>query len=123
MRVLLLVPVQVALFRPVKQSLKIRLYHVVKVMLVATKIVLKHKLVAHGTADTTVNTCYNQQNANGFAALYGVNQLSGTTTISDDATRTAEQSHWQDNRVAMLWLNNLDHSWSGGQGASGDYCK
>lgn len=78
-------------------------------------------VVAHGTADTTVNTCYNQQNANGFAALYGVNQLSGTTTISDDATRTAEQSHWQDNRVAMLWLNNLDHSWSGGQGASGDY--
>ncbi|WP_462168155.1 extracellular catalytic domain type 1 short-chain-length polyhydroxyalkanoate depolymerase [Pseudoalteromonas lipolytica] len=78
-------------------------------------------VVAHGTADTTVNTCYNQQNANGFAALYGVNQLLGTTTISDDATRTAEQSRWQDNRVAMLWLNNLDHSWSGGQGASGDY--
>lgn len=77
--------------------------------------------IGHGTADTTVNTCYNQQNADGFAALYGVNQLSGTTTISDDATRTAEQSLWQDNRVAMLWFNNLDHSWSGGQGASGDY--
>ena len=77
--------------------------------------------IGHGTADTTVNTCYNQQNADGFAALYGVNQLSGTTTISDDATRIAEQSLWQDNRVAMLWFNNLDHSWSGGQGASGDY--
>ena len=77
--------------------------------------------IGHGTADTTVNTCYNKQNADGFAALYGVNQLSGTTTISDDATRTAEQSLWQDNRVAMLWFNNLDHSWSGGQGASGDY--
>ncbi|MCF2849834.1 PHB depolymerase family esterase [Pseudoalteromonas sp. ACER1] len=78
-------------------------------------------VIGHGTADTTVNTCYNQQNADGFAALYEVNQLSGTTTISDDATRTAEQSLWQDNRVAMLWFNNLDHSWSGGQGASGDY--
>ncbi|WP_348708929.1 PHB depolymerase family esterase [uncultured Pseudoalteromonas sp.] len=78
-------------------------------------------VIGHGTADTTVNTCYNQQNADGFAALYGVNQLSGTTTISDDATRTAEQSLWQDNQVAMLWFNNLDHSWSGGQGASGDY--
>ena len=78
-------------------------------------------VIGHGTADTTVNTCYNQQNADGFAALYGVNQLSGTTTISDDATRTAEQSLWQDNRVAMLWFNNLDHSWSGGHGASGDY--
>ncbi|RZF78164.1 esterase [Pseudoalteromonas sp. S4488] len=78
-------------------------------------------VIGHGTADTTVNTCYNQQNADGFAALYAVNQLSGTTTISDDATRTAEQSLWQDNRVAMLWFNNLDHSWSGGQGASGDY--
>ncbi|WP_370317305.1 PHB depolymerase family esterase [Pseudoalteromonas sp.] len=78
-------------------------------------------VIGHGTADTTVNTCYNQQNADGFAALYGINQLSGTTTISDDATRTAEQSLWQDNRVAMLWFNNLDHSWSGGQGASGDY--
>ncbi|MCG9710742.1 MULTISPECIES: PHB depolymerase family esterase [unclassified Pseudoalteromonas] len=78
-------------------------------------------VIGHGTADTTVNTCYNQQNADGFAALYGVNQLSGTTTIGDDATRTAEQSLWQDNRVAMLWFNNLDHSWSGGQGASGDY--
>lgn len=78
-------------------------------------------VIGHGTADTTVNTCYNQQNADGFAALYGVNQLSGTTTISDDATRNAEQSLWQENRVAMLWFNNLDHSWSGGQGASGDY--
>ena len=78
-------------------------------------------VIGHGTADTTVNTCYNQQNADGFAALYGVNQLSGTTTISDDATRNAEQSLWQENRVAMLCFNNLDHSWSGGQGASGDY--
>ena len=77
--------------------------------------------IGHGTADTTVNTCYNQQNANGFATVYGVNQLSGTTIISDDATHTASQTLWTDNRVAMLWFDNLDHSWSGGTGATGGY--
>jgi len=77
--------------------------------------------IGHGTADTTVNTCYNQQNANGFATVYGVNQLSGTTIISDDATHTASQTLWTDNRVSMLWFDNLDHSWSGGLGATGGY--
>ena len=78
-------------------------------------------VVGHGTADTTVDTCYNQQNANGYANVYGVNQLAGTRTVSDDATRTASVTDWQDGRVAMVWFNGLDHSWSGGQGASGDY--
>ena len=78
-------------------------------------------VIGHGTADTTVNTCYNQQNADGIANVYGVNQLSGTTTIADDATRTASQTLWTDNRVAMIWFDGLDHSWSGGAGASGSY--
>ena len=78
-------------------------------------------VIGHGTADTTVNTCYNQQNADGFANVYGVSQLSGTTTIADDASRSASQTLWTDNRVAMLWFDNLDHSWSGGAGASGEY--
>lgn len=78
-------------------------------------------VVGHGTADTTVNTCYNQQNANGFATLYGVSPLPGTTSISEGAGHTAEESLWADSRVSMLWLNGLDHSWSGGAGASGGY--
>ncbi len=78
-------------------------------------------VIGHGTADSTVNTCYNQQNADGIANVYGVSQLSGTNTISDSPANTASESLWQDNRVAMLWFDNLDHSWSGGQGASGDY--
>jgi len=77
--------------------------------------------IGHGTADTTVNTCYNQQNANGFAAVYGVNQLSGTNNISHGSGHTASESLWENNRVSMLWFDNLDHSWSGGTGASGDY--
>ena len=78
-------------------------------------------VVGHGTADTTVDLCYNQQNADGYANVYGVNQLGGTNTISDDPSRTASESLWENNRVAMLWFNGLDHSWSGGQGASGTY--
>ena len=31
--------------------------------------------IAHGDADTTVNTCYNEQNANGMAGVYGVSKL------------------------------------------------
>ncbi len=77
--------------------------------------------IGHGTADTTVNTCYNQQNANGFANVYGVSQLSGTNTLSEGAGHTASESLWTDNRISMLWFDNLDHSWSGGAGASGDY--
>jgi poly(hydroxyalkanoate) depolymerase family esterase len=78
-------------------------------------------VVAHGDADTTVDTCYNQQNAIGFANVYGVSQLSGSTTISEGPSNNAQAYSWQDNRVSMLWLNNLDHSWSGGTGASGSY--
>ena len=77
--------------------------------------------IGHGTADTTVNTCYNQQNANGFARVYGVNQLSGTNNITEGAGHTASETLWADNRVSMLWFDNLDHSWSGGTGASGGY--
>ncbi len=77
--------------------------------------------IGHGTADTTVNTCYNQQNANGFASVYGVNQLSGSNNITESAGHTASETLWQNNRVSMLWFDNLDHSWSGGVGASGDY--
>lgn len=76
--------------------------------------------IAHGDKDTTVDTCYNQQNANGMAGVYGVSILSGSQTISE-GNKTAEQFMWQNGRVSMLWLNNLDHSWSGGAGASGSY--
>lgn len=78
-------------------------------------------VIGHGTADTTVDTCYNQQNANGFANVYGVSPLAGSNSISDDSSRTATESLWTDNRVAMLWFDGLDHSWSGGEGASGSY--
>ena len=78
-------------------------------------------VIGHGTADTTVNTCYNQQNADGFANVYGVSQQAGSTTIVESAGRSAEQSLWADNRVSMLWFNGVDHSWSGGAGASGSY--
>ncbi|MBU2882845.1 PHB depolymerase family esterase [Psychrosphaera sp. B3R10] len=78
-------------------------------------------VVGHGTADTTVDTCYNQQNANGYANVYGVSQLSGSTTISDGTGHTASETLWTGNRVAMVWFDGLDHSWSGGAGASGDY--
>jgi len=77
-------------------------------------------VVGHGTADTTVSTCYNQQNANGYARVFGVNALSGTTTVSE-GSRTAEVSSWQDDRVQMLWFDDLAHAWSGGSGASGSY--
>jgi len=77
-------------------------------------------VVGHGTADTTVSTCYNQQNANGYARLYGVSALSGSTTVSE-GSGTAEVSTWQDDRVQMLWFDDLAHTWSGGAGASGSY--
>ncbi|MCA0900484.1 extracellular catalytic domain type 1 short-chain-length polyhydroxyalkanoate depolymerase [Microbulbifer agarilyticus] len=76
--------------------------------------------IAHGTNDTTVDDCYNRQNAEGMAGVYGVNELSGTNTYTDDA-RTAAETLWEDARVSMLWLNGVDHAWSGGQGASGSY--
>lgn len=77
--------------------------------------------IAQGENDTTVNLCYNQQNADGMAQLYGVSQLPGTNTLSEGPSNTARETEWQDGRVTMLWFDNLDHSWSGGQGASGSY--
>lgn len=76
--------------------------------------------IAMGDSDTTVNQCYNNQNSDGMAALYGVNKLSGTTTISE-GSKTAEETLWQDGRVSKLWLNGAAHAWSGGNGASGSY--
>lgn len=77
--------------------------------------------MAFGYNDTTVNQCYNQQNAEGMAALYGVSQLPGSNQISEGAGRTADEILWQDGRVSMLWFDNVDHAWSGGVGASGSY--
>lgn len=77
--------------------------------------------IAHGRSDTTVNLCYNEQNANGMADLYNVSQLSGENLISEGSSRTADETLWQDGRVSMLWFDNVDHAWSGGQGASGSY--
>ncbi|WP_406827977.1 PHB depolymerase family esterase [Microbulbifer sp. ARAS458-1] len=76
--------------------------------------------IAHGTNDTTVDDCYNTQNAEGMAGVYGVSQLPGTDTYTDGG-RSATETLWQDGRVSMLWLNGVDHAWSGGQGASGSY--
>lgn len=77
--------------------------------------------IGHGTADTTVNTCYNQQNADGFAKVYGVTKLAGSKTITEGSSHNASETLWTDDRIAMLWFDNLDHSWSGGAGANGDY--
>ena len=77
-------------------------------------------VVAQGDNDTTVSTCYNQQNANGYARTFGVSQLSGSNLISE-GTGTADEVLWQDGRVAMLWFDGLGHVWSGGNGASGSY--
>lgn len=76
--------------------------------------------IAHGTADTTVNACYNEQNANGMAGVYGVSQLPGSNTVTE-GTRSAQETLWQDGRVSMLWLDDVPHAWSGGAGASGSY--
>ncbi len=78
-------------------------------------------VVAHGDKDTIVSTCYNEQNANGFAQLYGVAKLSGTQPLADDATHRATKHDWRDGRVAMLWLHGLSHAWSGGADASGSF--
>ena len=76
--------------------------------------------IAHGDADTTVDTCYNRQNAEGMAGAYGVNELPGSNPLGS-GTRTAEEYLWEEGRVSMIWLNGVDHSWSGGAGASGSY--
>jgi poly(hydroxyalkanoate) depolymerase family esterase len=77
--------------------------------------------IAQGDADTTVNLCYNTQNAEGMAALYGASPLPGSFAIAEGAGHTAEEFRWQDGRVSMLWLNGLAHAWSGGAGASGSF--
>ena len=77
--------------------------------------------IAHGDADDTVNQCYNTQNSDGMAAVYGVSKLPGTNTISEGVGRTAQETLWEDGRVSMLWFNGVDHAWSGGEGASGGY--
>ena len=76
--------------------------------------------VAHGGADTTVNQCYNEQNADGMAGVYGVTRLTESNSITL-GNSTAEETLWQDGRVSMLWLDNVGHAWSGGAGASGKY--
>lgn len=76
--------------------------------------------ITHGTSDTTVDDCYNTQNSDGMAGVYGVEQLAGTNTFSE-GSRTATETLWQEGRVSMLWMNGVDHSWSGGEGASGSY--
>lgn len=76
--------------------------------------------IAHGDADTTVDTCYNRQNAEGMAGAYGVSELPGSNLLGS-GSRTAEEYLWEEGRVSMIWLNGMDHSWSGGAGASGSY--
>ena len=77
--------------------------------------------IAQGDADTTVNLCYNRQNADGMAALYGAQPLPGSTLMSEGTGHSAEEFRWQDGRVSMLWFNGLGHAWSGGAGASGSF--
>ena len=77
--------------------------------------------IAQGDADTTVNQCYNTQNSEGMAELYGVEIVPGSTTISEGSTRTAQETLWEDGRVSRLWFNGVAHAWSGGEGASGAY--
>jgi len=77
--------------------------------------------MAQSRDDTTVNTCYNRQNAEGMAQVYGVNEVPGTLTITDTNGRSAEQTLWENQRVSLLWFDNVGHAWSGGAGASGSF--
>lgn len=76
--------------------------------------------ITHGTSDTVVDDCYITQNAEGMAKLYAVDRAPGSNTL-EDGNHTASETLWQDGRVSMLWLNGVDHSWSGGEGADGNY--
>ncbi|WP_105104470.1 alpha/beta hydrolase family esterase [Microbulbifer pacificus] len=76
--------------------------------------------VAHGTGDSVVDRCYNTQNSEGMAEVYGIERLPDTKTFGN-GNRTASETLWRDGRVSMLWLNDVDHTWSGGEGASGNY--
>ncbi len=77
--------------------------------------------IAQGDADTTVNQCYNTQNSEGMAALYGVSVIPGSNTVSEGPGRTAQETLWENGRVSKLWFNGVGHAWSGGEGASGAY--
>ena len=55
-----------------------------------------------------------------MAGVYGVAAIPGSNQITQQG-RTAEEFLWENGRVSMLWLNGVDHAWSGGQGASGSY--
>jgi poly(hydroxyalkanoate) depolymerase family esterase len=77
--------------------------------------------IAQGDQDSTVNLCYNTQNAEGMADLYNVSELPGSTTVSEGAGRTGDETLWQNGRVSKLWFNGVDHAWSGGQSATGSY--
>lgn len=77
--------------------------------------------IAMGDQDTTVNTCYNDQNAFGMAEVYGVSERSDTTTITDKDGLSAEETLWESGRVSKLWFNGVDHAWSAGSGATGSY--
>ena len=76
--------------------------------------------IAHGDADKTVDPCYNQQNAQGMAGVYGVKQEAETNTYRE-GNRTASETLWEDGRVSMLWLEGVGHAWAGGEGAEGGY--
>lgn len=76
--------------------------------------------IAHGTSDAIVDECYNTQNAEGMAGVYGVARKKGTNNI-EDGSGAASETLWQDGRVSMLWLEDTDHAWPGGNGASGSY--
>ena len=49
--------------------------------------------VAHARNDTTVNTCYNEQNAEGMAAVYGVNREAGVSFIDDGQGNPVSYTH------------------------------
>ncbi len=76
---------------------------------------------AHARNDTTVNTCYNDQNPDGMAELYGVSKLSAQRTITE-GSGTGTETLWENGRVSQLWFeDSVGHAWSGGAGASGSY--
>ncbi len=77
--------------------------------------------IAQANDDGTVNTCYNTQNSEGMAAVYGVNEIPGSNTIGSGAN-TATETLWQNGRVSRIWFNGgVGHAWSGGSGASGSF--
>ncbi len=77
--------------------------------------------IAQADDDATVDKCYNAQNSDGMAQLYGVQVVPGSNIITE-GSNTATETLWQDGRVSKLWFNGgVRHAWSGGAGASGAY--